>query len=124
MFPADLGARWRAKAIELRAFGAEEQAKTLEWCAGGLEESLKEHDQESLNLQDAAEESGYSSDHLGRFVREGKIHNAGRQGAPRIRRCDLPIKATQEDSAVPQHNRISDTSNAQIVQSIIERGIE
>ncbi len=97
MFPADLGARWwRAKAIDLRAFGAEEQAKTLEWCAGGLEESLKEHDEESLNLQDAAAESGYSYSSLQGKVASGAIPNVGEKGAPRVRRRDLPRKAPRE----------------------------
>jgi hypothetical protein len=37
--------------------------------------------------------SGYSADHLGELVREGKIPNAGRKNAPLIRRLDLPMKA-------------------------------
>ncbi len=49
---------------------------------------------ELLNLQEAARESGYSADHLGRLVREGRISNAGRPNAPRIRRADLPRKAS------------------------------
>jgi len=49
---------------------------------------------ETLNLQQASQESGYSADHLGRLVREGKIPNAGRPNAPRIRRADLPRKAS------------------------------
>ena len=47
-----------------------------------------------LNLREAAEESGYSADHLGRLVREGKVPNAGRPNAPKIRRADLPRKAS------------------------------
>jgi len=45
-----------------------------------------------LNLQQAAEESGYSADHLGRLVKDGEIPNAGRTKAPRILRKDLPRK--------------------------------
>lgn len=50
-------------------------------------------EQESLlTLEEAAERSGYSRDHLGRLVREGKLPNAGRRGSPRIRVGDLPRK--------------------------------
>jgi hypothetical protein len=49
---------------------------------------------ELLNLQEAARESGYSADHLGRQLRDGRISNAGRPNAPRIRRGDLPRKAS------------------------------
>jgi len=47
---------------------------------------------EALSLPQAASESGYSADHLAREVRVGRIPNAGRRGAPRIRRGDLPRK--------------------------------
>ena len=123
MFPADLPAEWRAQAEGLRQFGADAQAKAVDRCAAHLEEVLRYEGDALLTLPEAASESGYSADHIGRLVREGKIPNAGRPGAPRIARRDLPLKATQGDSAVPQHNRISDTSNVQIVQSIIEKGV-
>ena len=48
----------------------------------------------TLNLQEAAAESGFSADHLGALVRQGKIPNVGRPKAPRIRRSDLPQKAS------------------------------
>ena len=70
-------------------------------------------------------ESGYSADHLGRLVRDGKIPNAGRPGAPRIARSHLPRKtqAPATPLLVEKHRR-GEVSNAQIVQSIIEGGIE
>lgn len=123
VLPTDLPAEWRAQAEGLREFGADAQAKALDRCANRLEEALRQEGDALLTLPEAAEESGYSSDHIGRLIREGRIPNAGRPGAPRIARRDLPLKATQGHSAVPQHNRISDTSNAQIVQSIIEQGV-
>ncbi len=45
-----------------------------------------------LSLPEAAGRSGYSVEHLGRLVREGRIPNAGRKGSPRIRAGDLPRK--------------------------------
>ena len=50
MFPADFTPEWRAKAAELRQFGADEQAKTLEWCANRLEEALRQEDDALLTL--------------------------------------------------------------------------
>jgi hypothetical protein len=41
---------------------------------------------------EAAAESGYAADTLGRLVREGQIPNAGRLNAPKIRRRDIPKK--------------------------------
>ena len=97
----------------------------LESCAAELEATLRERDETTLSLTEAATESGYSTDHLGRLVREGKIPNAGRPGAPRIARSILPRKtqAPATPLLVEKHRR-GEVSNAQIVQSIIERGIE
>ena len=80
-------------------------------------------DETTLSLTEAARESGYSTDHLGRLVRDGKIPNTGRPGAPRIARSHLPRKAPAEPRLVEKPSR-GEVSNAQIVQSIIERGIE
>lgn len=45
-----------------------------------------------LRLSEAASRSGYSVEHLGRLIRQGRLPNAGRWGAPRIRAADLPRK--------------------------------
>ena len=76
-------------------------------------------------LVEAARESGYSADHLGRLVRDGKIPNAGRPGAPRIARRDLPRKAhAPPEARLAETPRPRDVSRVQIVQSIIEKGVE
>lgn len=82
--------RWREKAALFRVHGHEATARTYEVCSEELEAALRRGDEETLDLQEAAKESGYSSDHLGRLVRDGKIPNAGRRNAPKIRRGDLP----------------------------------
>ena len=46
-----------------------------------MENALRQRDETTLTLTDAASESGYSADHLGRLVCEGKITNAGGPGA-------------------------------------------
>ena len=76
----------------LRRRGQDALAAMAESYADELEEALREHDIEALTLQEAAVESGYSADHLGRLVRDGKITSAGQPNAPRIRRADLPRK--------------------------------
>jgi hypothetical protein len=93
--PADLPAAWRERATELRRFGAEPQAVTLEAVAAELEAALRAADDEELTLKEAAAESGYSAERLRHKVAEGDVPNAGRKGAPRIRRADLPRKASK-----------------------------
>jgi len=44
---------------------------------------------EPLSLSEAGRRYGYSSDHIGRLVREGKVPNAGRKNAPRVLGRDL-----------------------------------
>lgn len=94
MKPVALVDQWRNTALSLSAYGADSHAAALNRCAKELEEALTEADDATVNLTQAAELSGYSADHLGKLVREGKIPNAGRENAPRIRVGDVPKKAT------------------------------
>ena len=91
--PETLPDTWRARAQKLRDWGSGDGlARAWELAATELEQSLRQLWDETLNLQEAARESGYSADHLGELVRQQKIPNVGRRNAPRIRRADLPIK--------------------------------
>lgn len=86
-------AKVRTKAAELRdSFGDEARARALEWAASLLEGAIREHADELLTLAQAALRSGYSSEHLARLLREGRLPNAGRRGSPRIRAGDLPVR--------------------------------
>ena len=96
-----LPATWRRQAKALRRYGGETPAVALESCAAELETTLRERDETTLSLTDAARESGYSADHLGRLVRDGKIPNVGRPGAPRIARRHLPRKRMAQVPANP-----------------------
>ena len=82
--------QWREKAKLFRQHGHEATARTYEVCSAELEAAVRGGAHELLDLKEAARESGYSADHLGRLVRDGKIPNAGRRNAPKIRRIDLP----------------------------------
>ena len=118
---------WRKRAKALRRYGGDTPAAALDRCAEDLEGTLRERDETTLSLVEAAQESGYSADHLGRLVRDGRIPNAGRPGAPRIARVHLPRKATApsgDDPPLVKRPPKSEIANAQIVQSIIQRGIE
>ena len=101
MFPslAKLADNWRSLADQQRRFGAETHARILEYCADELAIALRLREEELLDLRQASIESGYSADHLGRLVRDGKLPNAGRRNAPKIRRIDLPRRPDQVTSA-------------------------
>ena len=90
MTPQDLPAAWRARAADLRRYGADGPARALEAAATELDAALREHADEVLTLAEAARESGYSTRRLRELLADGTIPQAGRRGAPRIRRGDLP----------------------------------
>ena len=123
MTPADLALEFRSTAKVFREHADESVAIAYEKCANRVEQAFNEEDNVLLNLQQAAEESGYSTDHLGRLVRGGKIPNAGRPGAPRIARRDLPTQSTRKSHGVAEDPEQSDSSFEQIVQSIITEGV-
>lgn len=110
--------KWRAHAQFLRTYGDEKAAIVCERHAQELEDALWHGDDEPLNLREAATLSGYTEDHLGRLVRDGKIPNSGRKHAPRIRRADLPIKPGH----LPDENRnreLLGASAGQIVEAVV-----
>jgi len=91
----ELALAWRQRAEDLRRYGALPSAVPFDVAADELEAALHAAEDALLTLEQAAHESGFSADHLGREVRESRIPNAGRPGAPRIRRADLPRKAAR-----------------------------
>ena len=87
--------RWRARREELARLGAlVEGVKLCDEVLADAEVLFRSEEHDALTLTEAAHESGYSAGHLGRLVRNGTIPNAGRPNAPKIRRADLPRKAT------------------------------
>lgn len=88
----ELVARWEADAEILERH---EDARGATFCrrfAAELREAMRADQDRPLTVAEAALESGFSEDHLRHGVANGKIPNAGRKGAPRIRRADLPLK--------------------------------
>ena len=115
--PTDLPSGWRSKAKLFREHEETSVALAYEKCASALEEVLIREDDVAHTLTEAAQLSGYSADHLGRLVREGKIPNAGRLGAPRIACGDLPRKPDVAADIETGH-----ISSKQIVRSAINEG--
>lgn len=88
-----LPGQWRAAADRLRHYAAASHAQLLEVCADELDAAIRAGEDAVLTLGQAATESGLTADHLARQIRTGRIPNAGRHHAPRIRRADLPCKS-------------------------------
>jgi len=100
---------WRARAAELRAWAAAEGAAVaLEHAADELAGALRAEADAPLTLGEASRESGYAVETLAKLLREGRIPNAGRKHAPRIRRGDLPLKINSALQARHQTGRVVD----------------
>ena len=111
--------RWTARRDVAKSLGGlVDGARLCDELLRDLEELRRVSDGEILSLTDAAERSGYSREHLGRLVRGGRIPNAGRPNAPKIRVVDLPRKAGYLLPDACQDD-IADTSTRQIVRSIV-----
>jgi hypothetical protein len=70
-----------------------------EQAARELEGAMREIEHQTLTLEEAARESGYHSDSLRHMLAAGQLPNAGRRGAPRIARKDLPRLAGKVKSS-------------------------
>jgi hypothetical protein len=89
--PRDIIDRWTNRRDELRRLrAAVDGAAICEEILADLEALQRSAAEGILTLASAAAVSGYSVDHLARLLREGKLPNKGRKGAPRICIADLP----------------------------------
>ncbi len=112
--------QWRQRAQLLREHGAPHHAELVEHLAAQLDRALAAGGDEALSLVEAARESGYTADHLGALVKRSVIPNAGRPGAPRIRRSDLPHKQPGRPSK-KEAGAVDVTSIAQAFKTNKER---
>ena len=115
----DFRAKWRHEADAMRHRNAMVEGAVL--CSemlGDFEAVMAEQAHDLLNLQQAAAESRYSADYLGTLVRRGEISNAGRPNAPKIRRSDLPRKASSLRRRDPC-THLDATTPGQIARSVV-----
>ena len=89
--PADLPETWRSRASDLARY-APAAAEAFLTAATELEAVRREAAEEVLTLGEAAAASGYSQRRIRELIAQGKVPQAGRKGAPRIRRGDLPVR--------------------------------
>jgi hypothetical protein len=86
---------WRERAAVRREEGAESTARLYDLVARELEHALNDTASELLTLEAAALESGHSTRQLRHLIATGQLENSGRKHAPRIKRADLPKRATK-----------------------------
>ena len=98
MTPVELVTLWLTRADELAPYAAP-AAEAFRCAANELSTVLSTAENEILTLGQAAAESGYSHDSLRHLVSDGKVPNAGRRGAPLIRRGDLPRRPQRTASS-------------------------
>jgi hypothetical protein len=100
---AALPSFWRQVAEELRFWGGNDgPARALERTADQLEASLRREGDAPLSCSQAAQQSGYSEEHIRRMLRQQPELNCGRRGKPAIRRRDLPLKAGRLADKAPR----------------------
>lgn len=112
-------AKWTGEADKLRRLGAQvDGASLIQAILGDLQAAADTEAKEPLTLEEAAAESGYSAEHLGRLLRDGTIPNAGRRNAPRILRGHLPFKpsALRETRLKPQ---LAGATPGQIARAVV-----
>jgi hypothetical protein len=98
--------------------GLKDSAALIRSYADELDAYEENYENEILKLDEAARESGYSKDHLSLLISQGKLPNAGKRGAPRVHRRDLPKKPR---SAPP--SRTSSGGPNLVAASLADQGI-
>lgn len=112
-------AKWSGEAEALRRLGAHvDGAKLIEAILADLQALGRAEAAEALTLEDAARESGYTPEHLGKLVRIGTIPNAGRKNAPRILRRHLPYKPSALREA-PDNPQLAGATPGQIARAVV-----
>jgi len=97
---AELRQAWTNRRDEWRKLGVQvDGARLAEEVLAELEQLAAADAEELLTLTDAAREAQLHPDSIGRAIRQGRIQNAGRQNAPRVRRGDLEKLTTRRRSA-------------------------
>src|SRR5713226_3099472 len=91
----DFVTRWRSRQTEWARIGAlVDGARVCEDVLQDFEAVTRAEDDAELSLSEAATESGYSSDHLRRLHRQGKLPAFRKGRSLFFRSGDLPRKPT------------------------------
>ena len=99
-----LAERWELEAETLEHY-REGAGAVARLHAAELKEALRESAGETLTIPEAALESGYSESRLRHLIGEGRLHNAGEKGRPRVFRGDIPSKPKPPDATPLQLTR-------------------
>jgi hypothetical protein len=98
----EIHSRWLRRKLEWSQLSVMvDGASVAERVLADLERIFEEDGSGTMTLREAALLSGYSADYLGRLLREGKLTNHGRKGAPRILRRDLPKRPGRPVAVAP-----------------------
>jgi hypothetical protein len=119
---SELVAKWSTRRDEYRRLSVMvDGARLCEEVLGDLRLLIETQGETVLSISDAAAISGYSREHLGRLVKEGKLENVGRPHAPRVRRGDLPMKPSSLPSKGSTKHIVC-ASRRQTVRSVVDSG--
>lgn len=88
---------WQMKADSSREMGFEAVARAYEEARRILKAVHWHQMERPMTVEEAAEDTGYSRDHLYDLIRQGKLRNIGEPGRPRVCRADLPRKPNGDD---------------------------
>ena len=95
MTRAEVIESWRLRLAEYRRFAAQvDGEKIAAQVLADLASIGTDEANETLSLTEASADGGVSTRQLSRLIASGKIENVGRKNAPRVRRKDIPRKAT------------------------------
>lgn len=85
--------RWTQRASDFAGVGALVDARKLcEQFVADLVRLRETQNDDTVTYDEAAQLGGYAVDSIRRLVRQGKLANVGSDGAPRIRRRDVPMR--------------------------------
>ncbi len=118
MTPDAFAHKWTSRRDDFQALGVlVDGARICDEVLADFGIVIQTADQAVLTLAEAAARSGYSTGHLGRLVRQGKIPNAGHPRSPRVRVVDLPARP----SAVVAERRPGKYDPATDARSLVNR---
>ena len=111
--------RWSGVAAQLKRYSSlVDGAALLAEVLSDVETLFRTEASQELTIGEAADVSGYSTDHIARQLRQGALQNVGARHRPRVRRGDLPLKPKSLRSSPPTAI-VPDTSRRQIARSVV-----